>query len=89
MRVRSGRPCLRAVEATGVAAVPGLSQVMSALDLLRRLRLDAVSVSISSTDTDAALLTLSQEATGEAGLRVDISRSSTMLVLRFLREGGA
>jgi hypothetical protein len=68
-----------------VRSVPGLSQVLSACQLILKSQMTSVSLSIASSERDCELIAFSEEAAQEHGLRMDIERRGTMIVLRFSR----
>jgi hypothetical protein len=67
-------------------SVPGLAQVLSACQLILKSQMTSVSLSIASSERDSELIAFSEEAAQEHGLRMDIERRGTMIVLRFSRE---
>lgn len=84
-KIGSRRHCLERREGE-MTSVPGLSQVLTACELLRTSGLSAISVSIASSDRDEELIALSEEVADESGVRIECERRGRMLVLRFTRD---
>jgi len=68
-----------------IAPVLGLSQVLTACDLLLTSAMTTVTVSIASTERDADLIALSQEAADDCGVSLDRESRDGALILRFTR----
>ena len=71
-----------------VSPIPGMSQVLSALDLLARQPSGSVVVSVASSDRDSELIALSQEAAEQSGMTMDIESQHGVLALRFTNDRG-
>ena len=69
-----------------VAPVPGMSQVLSALDLLAQTETSSVVVSVASGEHDSELIALSQEAAEESGILMEFESQQGTLALRFTRD---
>jgi len=84
----SRQHCLGGGVPNQVSAVPGLSQVLSACELLAKADVATIIVSIASSERDAELIELSQEAAEQSGISMEFESSGGALVLRFTRDTG-
>lgn len=71
-----------------MAPVPGLTQVLSAIEMLQRSKTPRVVVSIHHSKHDSELIELSREAAEQSGVLMDVEARDGSLILIFTREGG-
>ena len=85
-KTRNGRRCTGPDNEGTVAPVPGLTQVLEAIDLLLSSDITRVNVSIASGSGDSELIALSQEAAEQSGIDMDVESQRGTLTIRLSRE---
>lgn len=73
---------------TEFAAVPGLSEVTAACDMLTHSETSSAVLSIHHTGSDSTLIALSREIAEQSGVDMNVESSDSALVLRFSRPKG-